>query len=377
LKASRILPGDVLLSIVGTVGALSLVPADSPEMTGSCKIATLRPKGHVVRPEYLAAFLASRYGQNQIERLTRGAVQTGLLLADMKHIRIVRLGELEDRIADEVAAAYSQLRGARAQIDHSREWLPRQLRFEPRMFSGPSYGARPVAGLLRENRWDAEYFSPAYAEHRTAVEALPAVERLQPTQSVLKTLTNGHTPRYHDLTKGEVRFITAENIVDFTVDYGTSKRITLAQHSGELARTALSDGDILFNIKGRVGDCAPVAELPDEPVNVNQDVAVLTLKDDTHPYFFAGWFNSRLGRAFVEQAVTGAINPFVGLQTLRRLPFPVVAAGLQARLGDELRGIVESARVEESAAKRRLQSALEDVESRIAALASSRAAVAP
>lgn len=71
--------GDVLLSIVGTIGSLSIVPENLGQATGSCKIAILRSKG-TYSPFVLAAFLLSRFGQLQIRRNTRGAVQMGLIL---------------------------------------------------------------------------------------------------------------------------------------------------------------------------------------------------------------------------------------------------------------------------------------------------------
>jgi len=69
---SHLRKGDVLLSIIGTIGELSVVSRTTPA-TCSCKLAILRPK--TIAPEYLATFLRSRHGRSQIERLTRGAVQ--------------------------------------------------------------------------------------------------------------------------------------------------------------------------------------------------------------------------------------------------------------------------------------------------------------
>ncbi len=84
---SHFCAGDVLLSIVGTIGSLSIVPPTLGNATGSCKIAILRPKGSY-SGSFLAAFLISKYGQLQIHRNTRGAVQMGLILKDLTRIRV-------------------------------------------------------------------------------------------------------------------------------------------------------------------------------------------------------------------------------------------------------------------------------------------------
>ena len=83
MKRSYLHKNDILLSIVGTIGKLSLVKENN-RATCSCKLAILRPK--ISNSNFLSLFLQSKYGQGQIERLTRGAVQQGLLLEDMNQI---------------------------------------------------------------------------------------------------------------------------------------------------------------------------------------------------------------------------------------------------------------------------------------------------
>lgn len=362
--ASRIHAGDVLLSIVGTVGAVSLVPEESPDMVASCKIAALRPIANRIRPEYLAAFLSSVSGQSQIGRLTRGAVQTGLLLADMKHIRVPRLGSIEIEIADEVQGAWQLLREARSALDETKTWLPRELGYSDTGVVDPRGWLSSHNSMVVRKRWDAEYFAPSFVQHEARVRDLPPVNGLLPLRSVLKSITNGHTPLHHDLTVGEIHFLTAENVVDFSIDPEPRKRITRAQHEFELRRTVLHDGDVLFTIKGRIGDCAPVINLR-SATNVNQDVAVLRLKANVHPYFLAGWYNSALGRPFIRQAATGAINPFLGLYTLKNIWFPLIDESLMKSLGDEIESRVRSAIAKEAEATARLRQAIRKIDNNL------------
>lgn len=359
LERSHIHPGDVLLSIVGTVGSLSLVPEASPPMTGSCKLAILRPIGSA-SPEYIAAFLASEFGQSQIRRLTRGAVQMGLILADMKHVLVPRLGELEVEVTDEVATAYKDLRSAHDSLKCALEWLPEQWGFKASEELNENAFSATLSAIQTAHRYDAEYFRPEYSRHRSRVLGLSSgrATGLIPVGRLLTKLTNGHTPTNHDLSVGDVTFLTAENVVDYRVDYNASKRVTNDQHATELASTRLTDGDILFTIKGRVGDVAPLSAPPPGECNINQDVAVLRLVHDVDPFFFAAWFNSSLGRPFLNQAVTGAINPFLGLNTLARLPFPEVDPGYQREAGAEIQRLVATALRNEEEATNRLNGAI-------------------
>ena len=92
---SHLKKGDVLLSIVGTIGSLATV-SSSAQATCSCKLAILRPK-KIADSDVIALFLRCKYGQNQIKKFTRGAVQMGLILEDMEQIVIP---EFQDEFKD-------------------------------------------------------------------------------------------------------------------------------------------------------------------------------------------------------------------------------------------------------------------------------------
>src|SRR5262245_26265588 len=94
--------------------------------------------------------------------------------------------------------------------------------------------------------------------------------------------------------------------------------ITRPSWRGQLSVT----GTFSSPSKVGVGNCVVVKNCP-EAANINQDVALVRLQNGVHPYFFAAWFNSLMGKQLVAQRSTGGINPFLGLGNLRGLPFPV------------------------------------------------------
>lgn len=102
MRRSHLAKGDVLVSIVGTIGSLGTIDTDQPA-TCSCKLAILRPRG--ITPAYLAVFLRSKYGALRIQQLTRGAVQRGLILQDMDQIGIARFAQLEAEVVRLVQSA--------------------------------------------------------------------------------------------------------------------------------------------------------------------------------------------------------------------------------------------------------------------------------
>ena len=220
-----------------------------------------------------------------------------------------------------------------------------------------------LSETFQARRWDSEFYKPKYQRVISALLKAKKVrvEGFVPVGRLVSYLTNGHTPLHHDLAVGEVLFLTAEHVSDFRLDFGSDKRILLLHHQTELARTTLRDGDVLVTIKGKVGNCAVVRNCP-HAANINQDVALIRLRNGIHPYFFAAWFNSLAGKQLVEQRSTGGNNPFLGLGNLRGMPFPMLDAQEHRKIGDLVQETVENAYEAERKASDLLKQAKRNVE---------------
>ncbi|MFM2007069.1 MAG: hypothetical protein RLZZ09_2724, partial [Pseudomonadota bacterium] len=159
MRRSYLQKGDVLLSIVGTIGESSLVMRDR-KATCSCKLAILRPG--ILEPSYLAAFLRSKYGRDQTRRLTRGAVQMGLILEDLDQALVPNLSEeIQDKISDTTLAAWNELlRGERFK-DNAEIQLLDLLGLQGWQSPEPLSYIRPSSEAFAAGRFDAEYFYPA------------------------------------------------------------------------------------------------------------------------------------------------------------------------------------------------------------------------
>jgi type I restriction enzyme S subunit len=81
-------PNDVILTIVGTIGKVALVPKwlEGGNVTQSS--ARIRPEATRCSPDYLAAMLRSPILRRQFEHYRMGAAVTRLNIADVKTLRI-------------------------------------------------------------------------------------------------------------------------------------------------------------------------------------------------------------------------------------------------------------------------------------------------
>lgn len=359
---SSLQAGDVLVTTAGTIGVVGYVTEDVPPANIDQDVARIHIQDSRLQPLFLWIFLQTRFGQFQIDRFSTGQVQRHLSLSKTRNLRVpIRLWQ-ENIVA--IAQAYIDCIQRSSELYLStQEILENELGID-KIDLSPRVGyATHLSELFQSRRWDGEFYKPKYQRVLDAVlnAKKVKVERFVPVGQLLSYLTNGHTPLHHDLEVGEVPFLTAEHVSDFRVDFGTDKRILRRQHETELARTDLHDGDILMTIKGKVGNCAIVRNCPDF-ANINQDVALVRLRNGIHPYFFAAWFNSLMGKQLVEQRSTGGINPFLGLGNLRGMSFPVLDPKEHNRIGDLVQETVESAYAAEQEASALLERAKRQVE---------------
>ena len=85
LRRSQIYPGDILLSIAGTIGRTGVVPANAPQLNCNQALAIIRTGEDVFRP-YLHHWLESAAAQSQM----RGATVTGTI----QNLSLTQVGAL-------------------------------------------------------------------------------------------------------------------------------------------------------------------------------------------------------------------------------------------------------------------------------------------
>lgn len=160
MKRSHLKKGDVILSIVGTIGSLSLVYSDK-SATCSCKLAILRPKEEK-SAELLATFLRGKYGQAQITRFTRGAVQKGLILEDMDQLVVPTFGDgIVEAIKNAVQSAYQIQEKANIHYREAQRTLMNSV--GSILAPAESVSVRNIStSFYTTGRLDAEYYQPKY-----------------------------------------------------------------------------------------------------------------------------------------------------------------------------------------------------------------------
>ncbi len=160
---SHLQKGDVLLSIVGTIGKLSLVNSNQ-KATCSCKLAILRPKKESIGGT-IATFLTSKYGQNQIKKYTRGAVQMGLILEDMDQLLVPDFSEKFITKISELFVNMNYIKSSSiTAYEEANSMLLNALAFEMQKEGDNIVHSEKslTESFKSSGRLDAEYYHPKY-----------------------------------------------------------------------------------------------------------------------------------------------------------------------------------------------------------------------
>lgn len=114
---TQIAPGDVLLTIVGTIGRTAVVPADAPKFTLQRSVAVLKAQ-LAAEPRYLAYVIESPDVQRYFEENAKGTAQKGIYLAALGEVE-VSLAPLPEqkRIADKLDTLLARVDACRDRLD--------------------------------------------------------------------------------------------------------------------------------------------------------------------------------------------------------------------------------------------------------------------
>jgi restriction endonuclease S subunit len=338
---------------VGTIGSVAFVTEKYRHLTGSCKIAIIRPQKSV-NPYYLAAYLASKVGQDQIARRIRGAIQQGLILPDLKEFPVPAIddqyvAELEELIRE------SQQQQEKAQDDYAEAeaLLLAELGLDDLDLSHRSTYTRDFSQTWAAGRLDANYWG---TEHITLVDYLKS--RSHSSLADLADFANGATPRGADYLEKGIPFLRIQNIGKNQLKLDDVVYIDEETHSELLRRSQLQPGDVLITITGRIGTSAVVPR--DMPIgNINQHIVRMRLCDkQTNPYYLAAFLNSQAGRLQTEREAYGTTREALPYYCLERIIVPEAPTDLQKRVEAKIQEAEESLQE----AKRLLEEAKRRVE---------------
>lgn len=321
MHRSHLKKGDILLSIVGTIGEVSLVSRDD-KATCNCKLAILRPYD-TEKSALIAIYLKTKYGFDQVDKFKRGAVQMGYLLEDMNQILIPDFsGEFKKLIHKAINGIKSLTDQSNKEYADAEKYLLKEIGID--MSAIPSSGVSVKTfseSFGSTGRLDAEYYQPKYDDFKKHIVnykngyTTPGREFEPIKDKCLKDL-----PEYPYVEIGDI------DIGNGNAEYNIVQTEELPAN----AKIMTQKGDLVIStVRPYRG---AVAILRDDNLLVSGAFTVLRANDNYPAQTLQVLFRTKLYKDWLLQFNVGTSYPVIKDEDILNIPIPILTDDIHDKI---------------------------------------------
>lgn len=134
LESCRVKEGDILISLVGTYGKVSIIPDNFEEGIINPRLMKISPNKNIIRPDFLKFLLQSSYVEKQLKNHSRGGTMDIINVGIIRKLFIPLPSlEMQNQFAERVAVIEAQKQQAQLELAKSEELFQSLLQ---RAFNG-------------------------------------------------------------------------------------------------------------------------------------------------------------------------------------------------------------------------------------------------
>jgi restriction endonuclease S subunit len=336
LSKYKLKENDLLISVVGTLGNVSIVTKEIIPAIFSCKSTVVRSKS-VIFSKYLLAYLNSDIGKKLLVRKARGAIQTGLNLDDLKtalvYLPNLSFQELIAHILDLSKSSIDQSKEIHHQAEELllselglKDWQPTEETVAVKSFA---------ESFLSSGRLDAEYYQPKYDQLYESLEiaCLDKGWELRKLAS-LSSLFKYGTSEPLEYIDGGVPFLRIADLQKYRFNEKDLKFIS--QEAAKQQKSTVKTGDVLISRSGTLGLAIVIPEYLNNSVYGSYFILTRPDRSLIEPTYLALYLNSLIGKLQTEQANTGAIQTNLTIPVLESLLIVCPPVDVQQRFVDKV-----------------------------------------
>lgn len=298
LAKSEVRPNMVLLTMSGSVGnaTVSLESWNYP-INSNQDIAKITPK-RGVSPFYLAAFIGSRYGQIQMERLPVGSVQQHIFLWMIEQIVVARFSQVfEEALSNVVRSAYEIQAACRTYQEQAEQTLLRDLGLQNWQPPQSLTYTRSASEAFTAGRLDADYFEPKCGEMIAKMAIHGECVNLD---TLLDVNRRGKQPQYAEIG---LPVINSKHVLKNEVRLNEDNAFATTSEDA----LKIENGDVLINGTGVGTIGRTAAYLHDTPALPDNHVTILRPHAGAiDPVYLAVYLNAIAGQWQVEKYLRGS-----------------------------------------------------------------------
>lgn len=321
---------DILLTIVGSIGRLAVVPNEAEPFALQRSVAVLKPS-QALESRYLAYALESPAIQTYFSENAKGTAQKGIYLGALSIVEVPLAPRREQKaIADKLDLLLARVDACRQRLDRVPAILKR--------FRQSVLAAATSGELTRE--WRAERSIKLSSWRETTFE------------EICTDITVGFVGKMADQYRPHgVPFLRSQNVRPFRFDANEIKYISPEFHRS-IQKSTLHPGDVVVVRTGAPGQCCVIpAEL--EEANCS-DLVIVRPSNELHAAFAVVFINSETSQSFVKAEQVGVAQAHFNVGSMKRAPIhlPSLAEQVEiARRVDDIFSSLEQLEVRYEAAR--------------------------
>ncbi|MDC3114127.1 restriction endonuclease subunit S [Alphaproteobacteria bacterium] len=324
-KRSTTRKGDVLLSIAGYAGYVSVVPEWIEEANITQTTARISIEESSMSPHFVAYFLDSIEGKLQSRRYIKGSAQEGLNLDDVQKffIPIPPLPE-QKKITTILKSVDGVIENTHKQIDKLQDLKKATMNELLTKGIGHTEFKNSELGRIPKS-WDV-------------------VSILDANIAIIDGDRGKEYPKEKDFKKsGYCLFLSAKNVTKNGFSF--KETAFISKHKEEkLKKGRLSRKDLIITTRGTVGNIAQYGvEIPYEVVRINSGMAIIRNKDERlNSDFLYHILFSEIIIQQIKNLTFGSAQPQLTIGTLNELKLPIPQLSEQLKIVKIVNSIVSN-----------------------------------
>lgn len=303
------------------VGKAALVPQDY-EYAFASYLYRIRPQLDIINSATLVAYLNSKYGRSEIERLSLVGNQANFSPAKFRQIEIPILDKkLQQIISESINIAYLKLQEAKDIYLRAETILIEELGFSTWKPSHEQIAIRTLQEAKNAERIDAEYYQPQYVEISKLLGNYGAQSVNESCKLRDKNFTPNKQIKYKYIELGDIG--PYGDILHHTFDFGKSlpSRARRIVHTGDV---------IISSIEGSLQKCAYITEEYDGALCSTGFYVIYS--DIINPETLLVLFKSTPIQGLLKKNCAGAILSSFKKDSLLNLEIPIITSDVQDKI---------------------------------------------
>lgn len=362
IKRSSIKSGDVLIAVVGaTLGVIGYVPDWVRDANINQNIARIRIKDREINQQYLAIFLTSRHGQEQIHSQATTTTQPYLNNKQLGNIKIPVLSQvIQTKIVAIMQKAYEEKQQKEKQaqklMDSIDDYVLEELGIKmPAMKHKICFTVQN--NEMANKRVDVEYYQPKFKELEKALE--DGKYRLGLLKNFITKIHYGASIKNTYVEDG-IPLLRILNLKENNINLSNVVKLP-EEKIKQIGKAFVKQGDLLISRSGTVGIVAVVPKQADG-FAFGSFIIKFCLNDKINKDFVSIWLNNKINKIFTEREKIGAIQGNITINTIKSFKIPVPLLKIQNKIVQQIKSHCAKAEKLQAEAVENLQKAKQRVE---------------